>query len=186
MNLVVFIFILIACGIVARLLFGLGIFLCWELIKMFMKGGSTAGSSEELAEKFFADQFTLPKAAPKGLILGLALAFPCYFWGLWATFCVATTASFIQKPEVSWHWLYWICGFVICTASVCKIDPKTLKPFLPIEQMHAKAVFVGTAGEASHLPAVGAFLLFAFVPSLAGWPYGWFLTLTGLSQYMNG
>ncbi len=36
------------------------------------------------------------------------------------------------------------------------------------------------------LIAVAAFLLFAYSPNLANWPYGWFMQLMGFSKYMSG
>jgi hypothetical protein len=186
MNFALFILQLVVGGFVARALFGLAIGLGWLLIKHFINDQITKGSREELIDKSFANQFILPETSPKILTASLGIAIPLYIWGLYAAFCVAVTLSLTTKPEVTWNWIYWISAFLLCTSLISQINPKTLKPFLPIHHYHTKGVFVGIATEASLLPAVAGFLIFAFFPSFALWPYGWILNMLNLSQYMRG
>ena len=112
----------------------------------------------------FKNRETPPKAAMLVLV-GIAAVFQIYFWGFWAAFCVATTLKFTQKPEVTWDWLYWITGFLESLSLIGWLAHK--------EPGEAK----GTAFYS--LVAIGAFLVFAFVPSLMSPPYGWALKPLG-------
>lgn len=50
--------------------------------------------------------------------LTLAAGFWVYFWGFWSALCVAITLGFVQKPEVTWDWLYWIAALGWCTSLI--------------------------------------------------------------------
>jgi hypothetical protein len=114
--------------------------------------------------------------------MALAGGYGVYFWGLWAAFCVAVTMHFTQKPEVTWDWLYWICGFIWSNLLIGWLAHKEQQISATAEEVRGSR----RADAIYSLIAIGAFLLFAFAPNLAEWPYGWFLNLTGLAKYMNG
>jgi hypothetical protein len=163
MNFIFFNILLLFAGFPAVLLFSFGLMACIIPLAPFVKG----------------------KNPPKSVIFSIAAiagGFQIYFWGLWAAFCVAVTMKFTQKPEVTWDWLYWICGFMWCTSLIGWLAHKEQQSSATVEE--ARRVQSSTTFYS--LIAIAAFLIFAFAPSLAEWPYGWFMNLTGLSEYMNG
>jgi hypothetical protein len=128
--------------------------------------------------------FVKKKNPPKAIILSVvavAGGYQVYFWGLWAAFCVAVTMRFTQKPEVTWDWLYWVSGLMWCMSPIGWLSHKEQMSSATLEDV--REILLGTTFY--YLIAMAAFLVFAFFPNLAEWPYGWFMNLTGLAKYMN-
>jgi hypothetical protein len=163
MNFILFNIVLLVAGFPAVFLFSVGLMACMLPMAPFLKSEN-------------------PPKAVICPIAAIAGAYQIYFWGLWAAFCVAITIRFTQRPEVTWDWLYWICGFMWCGSLIGWLAHKEQQSSATVAD--ARAVQSGT--NFYSLVAVAAFLVFAFAPGLAEWPYGWFMNLTGLSKYMNG
>ena len=144
------------------MIFSLGVFACMLPLFPFLRG----------------DNPNPPKLITFTTIF-LAALYQIYFWGLWSSYCVAVVMRFTQKTEVTSDWLYWVCGFMWCSALIGWLSAKeqqgqTLK--------NAQATQRGTLLYKSL--AIVAFAMFALYPSLCELPYGWFFKLTGLSDYI--
>lgn len=163
MNFIFFNVLLLIAGFPAVLFFSFGLMACMIPIAPFLKSKN-------------------PGNAVIFPAIALAGGYQVYFWGLWGAFCVAVTMHFTQRPEVTWDWLYWISGFMWCTSLIGWLAQKEQRSSATTAE--ARGVQSGTTFYS--LIAIAAFLVFAFAPNLAEWPYGWFLNLTGLSKYMNG
>jgi len=109
----------------------------------------------------------------------LMAVFQIYFWGLWSAYCVALVMKYIQMESVTMNWLYWVCGFIWCTALIGWLSAKEQhgQSFEKIRNIEKGTAFY-------KLTAIVGFLIFAFSPNLAFYPYGWFMKLTGLSKYI--
>jgi hypothetical protein len=158
MNFILFNILLLVVGLPAVLVFSLGLMACMIPLAPFLKSKN-------------------PPKAVMFPIMAVAGCYQVYFWGLWAAFCVAVTTRFTQKPEVTWDWLYWIFGFMWCTSLIGWLAQKEQQSITSVEEAHSAQ----SGTKFYSLIAVAAFLIFAFAPNLAEWPYGWFMNLTGLS-----
>lgn len=163
MNFIYFNGLLLFAGFPAALVFSVGVMACMLPLVPFLKNEN-------------------PPKAVVFPVMTLAGGFQIYFWGLWAAFCVAVILKFTHKPEVTWDWLYWVCGFMWCTSLIGWFAHKEKMMSTSVEEVHR--IEKGT--NFYSLIAIGAFVLFAFSPSLANWPYGWFMQLMGFSKYMSG
>lgn len=163
MNFLLFNFVLLFASFPAALIFSIGLVVCMAPVAPFLTTQSPA--------KWVA--------VPAMVI---AASYQVYFWGLWAAFCVAVTLRVTQKPEVTWDWVYWICAFSWCSSLLGWMSHK--------ERQSASSAAEANSAQAGamlySMVAVVAFLLFGYSPSLAAWPYGWFLNLLGLGKYMVG
>lgn len=162
MNFVFFNLILLACGFPALLIFSFGMAACMIPLAPFLKRES-------------------PPDAVMFPIMALLGGYQIYFWGLWSAFCVAVIIKFTHKPEVSWDWLYWVCGFMWSSSLIGWLSHKEQQT----SATQNEALGVQRGGCVYSVIAIAAFLTFAFAPHLAQWPYGWFLNLVGLSKFMN-
>ena len=107
----------------------------------------------------------------------VAGAYQSLFLGFMGCICVGVTTKYIQKPDVTWDWLYWICGFMWCTSLLGWLLQKEQQTITSTQEARS----VDTGAMIYSLITIAAFLIFAFVPNLVEWPYGWFMNLTGLS-----
>lgn len=112
--------------------------------------------------------------------LFLVGGFQIYFWGLWSVYCVAMTFRFTQKPEVTWDWIYWVSGFLWCTALIEWLAYKEQQGNATLDDIRRAR----SGNVFFKVIAVSAFFVFAFFPNLSVIPYGWFLKLTGLNTFM--
>lgn len=112
--------------------------------------------------------------APFAILLFLAQA---YFWGAWAAFSVSLTERFTAKPEVTWDWLYWCVGFVLCTSLVGWFASKERAATQATEDPPPSA-----AGAAMYWAICAVlFIVFAIWPVTMELPYGWLLRLLHLA-----
>jgi hypothetical protein len=160
MNFLYINLLLMATSWVALMVFSFGIVACLIPLAPFLKGKNP------------------PKIVSFSTIF-LAAIYQIYFWGLWSAYCVAVVMKYTQLDEVTTNWLYWVCGFMWCTALIGWLSGKEQQGQSFQEAQNTKK------GSALYsLIAVVGFLTFAFVPHLAVIPYGWFMELTGLSEHI--
>lgn len=161
MNFILFNFILLFAGFLAVLIFSVGLMASLAPMALFAKSENPPKA------------FMLP-------LMGIAGIYQIYFWGFWSAFCVAMTIRFTQKPEVTWDWLYWITGFMECTALIGWLAYKERQGSRSLAEV--RGIERGTV--LYSLIAIAAFLVFAFAPSLMLRPYGWALKPLGLERYI--
>ena len=161
MNFILFNIIFLFAGFSAVLIFSVGLMVTLAPMALFAKSGSPSKA------------FMLP-------LMGIAGIYQVYFWGFWAAFCVAMTIRFTQKPEVTWDWLYWITGFMECTALIGWLAFKERQGSGSLAEV--RGIEKGTI--LYSLIAIAAFLVFAFAPSFMLRPYGWTLKPLGLEGYI--
>jgi hypothetical protein len=162
MNFIIFNVILLCGSFLAVLIFSIGLMVCIAPLARFAKSDNPP------------KMVTLP-------FLGIAGIYQIYFWGFWSAFCVAMTIKFTYKPEVTYNWLYWIVGFIWCTSLIGGwLAHKEKQSSQSFEE--ARGIQKGTI--LYSLIAIGAFLVFAFSPSLMLTPYGWALKAFGSSEYI--
>ena len=109
----------------------------------------------------------------------LMAVFQIYFWGLWSAYCVALVMKYTQMEGVTMNWLYWVCGFLWCTALIGWLSSKEQHG-----QSFEKTKDIQKGTAFYKLTAIVGYLIFAFSPNLAFYPYGWFMKITGLSKYI--
>jgi hypothetical protein len=161
MNFILFNVILLFAGFPAVLIFSVGLMVTLAPMALFAKSGNPPKA------------FMLP-------LMGIAGIYQVYFWGFWSAFCVAMTSKFTQKPEVTWDWLYWITGFMECTALIGWLAFKERRGSRSLAEVGG--IEKGTI--LYSLIAIAAFLVFAFAPSFMLRPYGWALTPLGLTRHI--
>jgi hypothetical protein len=89
--------------------------------------------------------------------------------------------KFTQKPDVTWDWLYWFCGFNWCWTLVEWMSHKEESTAGSIEDVDR----IKRSRKLYILINIAAFIIFAFAPNLTKWPYGWFINGTGLAKHMH-
>ncbi len=103
-------------------------------------------------------------------VAAIAGAFQLYYWGFWSAVCVAFAVRFMNRPEASVHWLYWIAGFFWASTPL---------GWFASHEREAVGSKWTTAHETGttvyYMVAVVAFVLFAFIPSAMDALYGWIL-----------
>src|ERR1043166_6493910 len=100
--------------------------------------------------------------------VGLAGAFQLYSWGLWSAFCVAQAIHFMNRPEVTMHWAYWIAALALSVGPLGWFSSRGQPAAAAESTPHPSP-----GATAFSLAAIAAFLLFAFVHGAMGPPYGW-------------
>lgn len=109
---------------------------------------------------------------------GIAGIAQLFFWGLWSALCVVITITYVQRPGVTWQWLYWVTGFMWCTSLmgwlVHKERPSGRSP------SDVPNVRKGSTAYASI--TIVAFIVFAYSPTLIAPPFGWILKPLGLYE----
>ncbi|MCI0722423.1 MAG: hypothetical protein L0338_26160 [Acidobacteria bacterium] len=157
MNFVIFNAVLLIASFPAAFVYSLGGVACLAPLAL-------AGKSQD------------PSKALLYPVLALSGAFQVYFWGFWSALCVALTLGFTSRPEVTWDWLYWIAAFAWCTSLIGWFAHKEQQT----SRSAAESAAIRRGTSFYWLVAIGAFLLFAIVPTLMLPPYGWALRLLGL------
>ena len=162
MNFITYNLLLLAASIPAILIFSVGLMGLLSPLALFSK-------SEEP-----------PKAIVLPLI-GLAGLYQVYFWVLWSAFCVALTYKYTIRPEVTWDWLYFVIGFMWCTALIGWLSHKEQQMSESLE--NTRGILSGTL--MYKIVAVVAYIVFAIWPHLMLVPFGWALDLIGLAIYVG-
>lgn len=162
MNFLLFNVILLLTGFGALFAFTFGLMACLAPLALFAKWENPP------------KVLTVP-------FMGIGAIYQIYFWGFWSAFCVAMVIRFTQKPEVTWDWAYWIAGFMECTSLIGWLAHKERQSSRSLADV--RKIEKGTM--LYSLVAIAAFLVFAFVPSLASVPYGWALKALGMEMYIT-
>jgi len=102
-------------------------------------------------------------------MLVVAVGYQMYFWSLWSALCVAVSKTFMSKPDVTWDWCYWVCGFMWSQAVIGWFEAKEIRNADPDQ---ARGIQGGAA--LYSLVAAVAFIVVAIWPSTAQWLFGWF------------
>lgn len=153
-------FQLLISGLLGTFLLSAGIALCIIPISMSVKKNPNS--------KLFVF-FTL-----------LTGCFQFYFWGLWATVCVSIIYSFINKPDVTWDWVYWLSGFMWCMSIIARLHSS--------EQAHIDDLDKKNQSRGACLYTlllISFFITFSIKPHWSYNTYGWYLNATNYSQYMK-
>lgn len=101
---------------------------------------------------------------PKILI---SISLQIYFWVLWASFCVFTVLYFIDAPQVSHNWLYYVTGFIAVSAPMSYLSAKEQET----ECSHDKRKTIRKYSGAYILISIAAYLLFCFYPRLPDYKF---------------
>ena len=126
--------------------------------------------------------FSRSERFPKAILLlftGLAGLYQIYFWGLWSAFVVALTYKYTLRQEVTWDWIYFVCGFMWCTALIGWLSYKERQSSESLKE--TRGILSGTYMYSS--VAALAYIVFAIWPNLMLVPFGWALELMGLTEY---
>ena len=110
----------------------------------------------------------------------LAGAFQVYFWGRWSAYSVATTYKFTLRPEVTWDWLYFVCGFFNSSSLIAWLSHKERQGESATRQREIQS---GTMYYAA--VAWLAYIVFAIWPKLTLPVYGWAMDYVGLVKYVK-
>jgi hypothetical protein len=162
MNFIIFNGILLFSGFLAVFIFSVGLMACISPMALFTKSDG-------------------PLKIVTLLLLVIAGIYQIYFWGLWSAFCVAMTIKFTNKPEVTWHWLYWIMGFLWCTSLIGWLAHKEKQS----SQSHEEVRGIQKGTTLYSIIAIVSFLVFSFLPSFMSPTYGWALKAFGLHRYIG-
>ena len=107
----------------------------------------------------------------------LAGAFQVYFWGLWSAYCVAITYKFTLRPEVTWHWLYFVTGFFNSSSLIAWLSHKERQGE---SYQRQREIQTGTMYYA--VVAWVAFIVFSICPTWITPTYGWAMNYLGLGD----
>ena len=161
MNFIVFNLLLLAASFPALLIFSVGLMVLLSPLAAFSKS----------------------ERSPKTVVLPLtamAALFQIYMWGLWSAFCVALTYKYTVRPEVTWDWIYFVCGFMWCLALIGWLSHKERSL-----ESHARTLNRVRAGTLFYtIAAIVGFVVFAIWPHLMVLPFGWAINPLGLTEYV--
>ena len=161
MNFVTYNLLILAASVPALIIFSVGVMGLLSPLSLFPR-----------AERF-----------PKAVVLPittLAGLYQIYFWGLWSAFIVALTYRYTIRPEVTWDWMYFICGFTWCTALIGWLSHKERLSSKSLEE--EQGIVSGTLMYST--VALMAYIVFAIWPHLMLAPFGWALDLLGMTKYV--
>jgi len=105
------------------------------------------------------------------VVVILAGVLQIYFWGLWAAFCSAIAVKYSALPGVSYHWVYYVIGFLSCTAPLSYLARQEVA----VAENAAEANNTRRGTSVYSAIAIVAFVLFCIWPTLYSWPYSWAL-----------
>jgi Flp pilus assembly protein TadD len=117
------------------------------LMAVFFVKGEERGDTE-------GDHPATKRWTPFAFVLPLALFASLYLVAGWAAFVARYASACSQSPGVAQHWLYYLFGFFAAGS--------------PLIMGHSEK-----EGDWRISIAAVAYIIFAFSPSLAEWPYGW-------------
>ncbi len=113
-------------------------------------------------------------------LTALSVGYQVYFWGMWSAFSVAITLKYIQKPEVSWSWLYWVIGLMWSQSLISWFSQKEQQSIKTAEELtwfRRGVIFYS-------IIAISSYIIFALRPGYASFVYGWVLDILGVSKYL--
>ena len=121
------------------------------VLTMFLTIGLTKG-----AEKIGLGNIgTLILIIPKVIIsIGLQI----YFWVLWGAFCVFNVLYFIDSPQVTHNWLYYLTGFIAVSAPMSYLSSREQETEISYEAKKRISTYAGVY----ILISMSAYLLFCF------------------------
>ena len=117
-----------------------------------------------------------PRPSLEFIVLGIAVLYLIYFSGAWGAFCVALTQKQINRPEVTWDWIYRVVGGVFCFAVSRQWMKDTLRPGVkdnPPPNLQLAVAYFLHLSTLSPVVAIVAYVGFSIWPSLIRLPYGW-------------
>lgn len=156
-----------------------------EIIKNSKQQKSSEKSFWKMALMFFVASililiifsiFTVVVLMPIVIIIGKikALRIPfmvilslsqVYFWLLWSSFCFATVKYYMDTPQVSYEWIYYLAGFVVLTGPIGYLSSKEQQSTNNRnEEIKKGTAFYG-------IISIIAFIVFCFWPSLITYDY---------------
>jgi hypothetical protein len=130
------------------------------VLTMFLTIGLTKG-----AEKVgLGSTGTLILIIPKVIVsIGLQI----YFWVLWASFCVFNVLYFMDSPQVTHNWLYYLTGFIAVSAPMSYLSSREQETESSYEAKKRISTYAGIY----ILISIAAYLLFCFYPKLLDYKF---------------
>jgi len=106
------------------------------------------------------------------VLILLLVAFQIYFWAGWAAFCALLARRYTDHASVSADWIYWLVAFFACIGPLSHYARQETHSALgnPSESQDWSGCLYPPV-------AIVGFLVFAFWPSGAVLPFGWFLRI---------